>query len=104
MPQGMAAAFTSGAKAFSARHGGQHLSAPCGKCAAPEEQRARPQRARGKGGTPVLHFPVFLAPVRARPCERLTTHKNQEQLAASSGASSTVDFCGWSGVSLTGAG
>ena len=62
MPQGMAAAFTSVVKAFSARHGGQPLSAPCGKGAAPEEQRARPQRARGKGGTQVLSFPVFRPP------------------------------------------
>ncbi|WP_310959709.1 hypothetical protein, partial [Klebsiella pneumoniae] len=30
--------------------------------------------------------------------------KIRSSFAASPGASSTVDFCGWSGVSLTGAG
>ncbi|SSM99380.1 Uncharacterised protein [Klebsiella pneumoniae] len=42
MPQGMAAAVTSVVIAFSFHRGGQPLSAPCGKGAAPEEQRARP--------------------------------------------------------------
>ncbi|OQM38992.1 hypothetical protein, partial [Citrobacter braakii] len=47
---------------------------------APEEQRARPQRARGKGGTPVLSFPVFRPPSEASHSERLTTHKIRRSL------------------------
>ncbi|MFH7191478.1 MULTISPECIES: hypothetical protein, partial [Enterobacteriaceae] len=50
--------------------------------------------------TPEIHP----APVRVRHSERLTTRKIRSSFAASPGASSTVDFCGWSGVSLTGAG
>ncbi len=80
------------------------LFRPMRKRRSPGGTTSTPQRVRGKGGTPVRSFSGVPAPVRVRHSERLTTRKIRSSFAASPGASSTVDFCGWSGVSLTGPG
>ncbi len=99
------------------RHGGGgHVRGDCVQLSPRRPASFRPMRKRRSGGTtstpqrvrgkaaPQCGLFRCSAPVRVRHSERLTTRKIRSSFAASSGASSTVDFCGWSGVSLTGPG